>query len=176
MSCPVVGSSVVNLSENEPLWATKDPEIVVASWAELLISVLPNSVSAVVILLASEPLANTNDPEIPLWSAESLKSTAIVTVPDVPPPDKPVPAVTPVMFPASVLPILPARDAENAVKFLSGPPKPATEIAPNDPEDATVPLMWPLAVIWWNATLLPETATFFQFGIYFSPIAVGYSA
>jgi len=80
------------------------------------------------------------------------------------------------MFPASVLPILPASDAESPAKFLSGPPNPTTEIAPNDAEDAAAPLMWPLAVMWWNAILLPETATFFQFGIYISPIAVGYSA
>ena len=60
----IVGSSVVNLSENEPLWATKEPEIVVASCAELLIRVLPSSASAVVILLASELLGAVKDPLI----------------------------------------------------------------------------------------------------------------
>ena len=49
---------------------------------------------------------------------ESVKSTFKVTLPESPPPLKPVPAVTSVMFPASVEPIL---DDNEALKLVNEP-------------------------------------------------------
>ena len=77
---------------------------------------LDNSDSAVVTLVEKLELAAVNEPDILLFKVESVKSTFNVIAPDVPPPLKPVPAVTPVISPASVAPILPDKDALRLVE------------------------------------------------------------
>jgi len=83
------------------------------------------------------------EPEMAALKLLSSKSTFTVTFPELPPPDKPVPAVTPLIVPAAALcATLWDIDDENATKSSpSVPANPCTLTVPKDAVDFAGPII-----------------------------------